>query len=101
MSRWPQWSARVLLAALGLIVTLSRAGAFQPSQETINNEQRITTVELTRRVAQLELFDISSRLKVLESDMTEVKWLARGAALAVIGQLMIAWFNARNRQADE
>lgn len=63
--------------------------AFQPSQGEINIEQRLKADNLEHRIERLEHDDLSSRLKVLESDMWEVKWLARGAALALVSQIIM------------
>lgn len=77
-----------LTLVCGYVVTLR---ALQlPSQEGVNIQLRMATEDMQRRVGKLESDDYAGRLRVLESDMTEVKWLARGAAAAVMGQLLLA-----------
>lgn len=49
---------------------------------------------LERRIADVDK-DLSGRVRVLESDMAEVKWLARGVAAAVMGQLVLAGLKER------
>lgn len=88
-----------LTLVCGYVVTLR---ALQlPSQEGVNIQLRMSTEDLQRRVTKLESDDYAGRLRVLESDMTEVKWLARGAAAAVMGQLLLAaGVGVRRRTGD-
>ena len=96
---------RLLMAQLlvhlgvGLYFTVS---ARMQTQDIINerqsyaiqsNEHRIARVE--RDVAALEVLPV--RVSVLEETMDEQKWLVRGMALAVIGQLAIQIFGGRGK----
>lgn len=58
------------------------------SQETINAlaSQRLSTIE--SRVIVLEGQDVAARLRILEADMAEVKWLGRSVAALVASQLV-------------
>lgn len=80
------------LAALALTLL-----AFQ-SQEAINVEQRVMAENLERRVTKLEQTDASGRLRVIESDMYEVKWLARGTTGAVLTQILAMVMNRRRER---
>lgn len=83
-----------LLQLVGVVACLSVARA--QSQETINAviDQKMGTLD--GRVSKLEAMNSDPRLRVLESDMTEVKWLGRSVAGLVAGQLVVLLFGLRN-----
>ncbi len=58
-----------------------QAGPAQPFSDWAVNE-------LSRRVTILEGQSLDGRVRVLESDVAELKWMSRGVALAVAGQLV-------------
>ncbi len=64
---------------------------------TIARAQDGTVASLERRIADIDK-DLSGRVRVLESDMAEVKWLSRAVTAAVIGQLVMAGMGLRERK---
>lgn len=52
---------------------------------------------LDRRVSVIESQNIDGRLRVLESDMSELKWLSRSVAAAMIGQFAISGMSLLRR----
>lgn len=83
-----------LLQMLVVVVAfwVSRVLAQSPEvlQERVDN--------LTAQVLSLQAIDARTRLTVLESDMTEVKWLGRSVALAVFTQLFALFVRDRRRE---
>lgn len=94
------WGYRLLIAVLLAHAAIAIGGAIAigQSQDAINERQRALTEGLAARVDWMERQNIGGRVQVLESDMYEVKWLARGVALSVLGQLVMA---ARGRRKEE
>ena len=82
------WMVRLLLAELlilsGYAMTIARA-------------QEIPIASLQRQLSDMDK-DLSGRVRVLESDMAEVKWLSRAVTAAVIGQLVMAGMGLRERK---
>jgi hypothetical protein len=72
-----------------------------PQQAIINERQRYIMDDFNRRLMALENERYASRMAVLESDMSEVKWLGRGLALAIFGQLSLTVMSWRRRQQSE
>ena len=96
---WCRWIRRLALAQLVLMAAIFHTvRLLGQSQETINERVRILTENLQQRVASIEMADAAGRLRVLESDMAEVKWLGRSVALAVAGQLVIAGLGTREKR---
>ena len=76
-------------------IALVVAQSIQPSISTQVELNSAGLTELQRRLASLDAQDVPGRVRVLESDMSEVKWLIRGVAAAMIGQLSIAVMRRR------
>lgn len=55
--------------------------------------------ELSRRVTSIEGENLDGRLRVVESDMAELKWLSRSVAVAVIGQFAVAGMGVLKKRA--
>ena len=92
-----RWILRVCLCYLctsSLIVTLG----FAQSQETVNAiiAQRLATLEA--KEAAEEHLRTESRLRVLENDAAEIKWLGRSVALVVAGQLVTMLLGLKERR---
>lgn len=88
---------RLLLTVFGaqlLLHVLFATQVLGQSQETINERHEIQIMNQDRRLGMIEgemdREGIAARVRVLESDMYEVKWLARGMVLAVFGQLVVS-----------
>lgn len=77
-------------ALTGLVCQLGLVGGYFIAVQA----QDVASLE--RRIADVDK-DLSGRVRVLESDMAEVKWLARGVAMAVTGQLIITAFALKER----
>lgn len=90
------WLLLLQLATTAACLGVARA----QSQETVNavTQQHIGTID--SRITQIEdevrRNNADARLLVLESDMTEVKWLGRSVAGLVAGQLVVLLFGLRN-----
>jgi hypothetical protein len=84
----PMLAVSVALSALLLVVNMAVA-------QTSYTDWAIT--EMSRRLTLIEGQNIESRLRVLESDMAELKWLSRSVAVAVIGQFAVAGMGALRR----
>ena len=88
----------VLLAVFGVIafgviwnvVLAQRASAY--SDWAIN--------ELSRRITIVEAQQLDGRLRVVESDMAEVKYLTRAVVIAVIGQLAVGGIGMLRRRGQ-
>lgn len=86
MHDWRRVVGRLLLAQLCVLTVYAVVIAGQPDLWGLQGQ----IIALDK--------DLSGRVRVLESDMMEVKWLARAVAVAVIGQLVIASFSLRDRR---
>ena len=86
---WRRIARYVLLVQLLVHIVIGIAGAQTQTQGEVNVQQRMAVDDLGRRLTVLENVQTPERLRVLESDMTELKWLARGAAAGVVGQLIL------------
>ena len=86
----PASRLRVNLILLGIVIGhfVVAVHLAAQSQDVINAMNGASIEHLSRRLGDLERLDIGTRLKVLEEAMAEVKWLTRGVALAVLGQLV-------------
>jgi hypothetical protein len=100
MTGWRLWVLRACIVELLLVLGYVTLIALQ-SQETINMRLQVATDNLQQRVERLEREDAAGRLRVLESDMTEVKYLARGVTVALIVQLFIAGRAVKRREPEE
>ena len=91
-----RWIVKLCLAELLIAAALFHGSRLlAQSQETINERVSIQQFVLEKRVDKLESIEAEARLRGLESDMGEVKWLGRTVALAVIGQLVLAALSMR------
>lgn len=96
-SRW--WRVVYYGSLFGLMAHLVVATIlFAQSQETIDARQQFALESHEKRLDRLELENVPARVHVLESDMSEVKFLARGVALAVLGQFILAGIEMRSRR---
>lgn len=90
----------VLLASIGHFAI---AGAYAQQASAADRDlerladARARVVSLEDRVTALEKQETEARVKVLESDMAEVKWLGRGVAIAVVGQLVLGIFGDKRQ----
>ncbi len=50
-----------------------------------------------RRLTTLENYNLDARIRVLESDMFEVKWLSRTVTATLIGQFILAGISLRRK----
>lgn len=101
---------RILAAQLAITLVGAPLYAAQASQEVINAQADARASELAHRVDALRqsvenldarLRDVETTRAVLVSDMTEVKWLARSAAIAVLGQLVLAGMRRREQNRTD
>lgn len=89
------WISRLALAQLvGAAVLFWGARALGQSSELVNDR----VARLGDQVRALESVAADARLRVLESDMSEVKYLGRAVAVAVAAQLLLAGMGARERR---
>ena len=79
---------RILLLQLCLHAAVAVAAA--QGQGYDDATLRYRADDLSRRIGTVEALNLDARVRVLESDMSEVKWLARGVTIAVAGQLIMA-----------
>lgn len=86
MTRLRIWIVHLMLLELLMIVGYVAI---------VVHAQDLQTLE--RRVSEIDK-DLSGRVKVLENDMAEVKWLTRGVTMAVIGQLVVAGMGLKERK---
>ena len=107
--RWRIWTI-VVAQLLAVFLWFWVARALAQSQETINANVTYQISELYRRIAEVEgqgakslstAWDLDARMRLLEHDMNEVKWLGRSVAAAVIGQLVIAGMGWRRRKGED
>lgn len=93
-TRAARWLRGVALAELIVVVgTFWTIEAFGQSPEVLSERMD----NLNRRVSVVENVEAGARLRVLESDMTEVKWLGRSVAVAVAAQLFALIIGDRRR----
>lgn len=83
----------VAILRLSLVVLLLHIGVavFAVAQSGPSVETAVQTVRienLTERVRRIEDANLDGRLRTVESDMVEVKWLSRGVTAAIIGHLV-------------
>src|SRR5437773_999894 len=83
------WITRVALAQLLLYLVTAIVLAQLPTQDTVNASQQAKTDALIERVGAIEKQELHPRLKVVESDMGEIKLLLRGIGIAIAAQLII------------
>lgn len=90
---------------LGLLIVLVGhvAIAFaQPTPDAFQVQASKYAIEgLERRVADLERLGVDARLRVLENDMFEVKWLTRGVTVAIFSQIGISMVRSRRRNEED
>lgn len=97
-TRTARWLRAAALAELiAVCVTFWAIEAFGQSSEVLSERidgvsRRVTVVENVQQTV-----DAGARLRVLESDMTEVKWLGRSVAVAVAAQLFALIIGDRRR----
>lgn len=92
------WILRVCLAQLLLITGgVHVVRILAQSQDAINATVAQVQTDLARRVDAIERSDPGGRLKLLESDMSEVKTVGRAVAIAVICQLIVALMGLREK----
>ncbi len=84
------------LLVLGIHVAIGVAiGHAQLSQDGVNQNTRATLDSLSHRIDTLEPDHV--KVAVLESDMTEVKWLVRGIAAAFGWYVFMVMVSARRQ----
>jgi hypothetical protein len=86
---WIRRLALLELAVAALLFWVPRM--FGQSAEVLG--ERVSS--LSARLGALERVEADARLRVLESDMTEVKYLGRAVAAAVAAQLFLAMLGGR------
>lgn len=97
---WWVWAASLVpLLVGGAVFVIAPAVAAQP-QDVLNERARLAIETLTRDVETIQQIQAEARLRLLEADMTEVKWLGRTVAAALIGQLVLAGLAKREAMRE-
>ena len=94
-----RWILRACLVYLCVSVPVVSIG-FAQSQETINATVNQRLAQLEVKHAAEELLRTESRLRVLENDAAEIKWLGRSVALVVAGQLVTMLLGLKDRRRE-
>ncbi len=68
----------------------------------VNTAAQMTMTDwIDRRLTVIETQNLYGRVLVLESDMTELKWLSRTAAAALVGQFASALMRTLKRRQQD
>ncbi len=82
---------QVIVISLMAVVTISAYARSANAQQTMIDWN-------DRRLTNLENLNLDARLRVVESDMFEVKWLTRTVTATLIGQFILAGISLRRKQ---
>lgn len=83
----------VLVLSTIAVFAVSRMARAQSAQ------QNILDYWSDRRLTNLESQNLDARLRVVESDMFEVKWLTRTVTATLIGQFILAGISLRRKSS--
>lgn len=104
---WRVCLTRALLAVVLAHVVIGYATVYaqwrQPSLEENSaaiQELRFRVGSTEQRLNASDIHELPARVRVLESDMTEVKWLARGVLVAVVAQLVARLIELRKAETQ-
>lgn len=106
-NRWSRRQLVLLVVLVGHVAMavvsaqrpMSRPTPSIPDERAIVDGYRLDALERFMTDQQTKNFEI--RLGILENEMGELKWLARAAALGVIGQIMLGLFERRRYRAQD
>ena len=82
-------------ALLALMLIHGAFAVHGQSQDAINATQAATVRSLEARIEAIEHADLPSRVRVMEDNMGEIKWLARGVFSLMLGQLVLKMMETR------
>ena len=87
---------QVAILALSTVAVISIFAQSAWAQQTMDYWSGVSVLD--RKVSMLESQNLDGRLRVVESDMFEVKWLTRTVTATLIGQFIIAGISLRRKQ---
>lgn len=84
-------------ALLALMLAHGAMAVHGQSQDAVNATQAANLRSLEARIEVIEHADLPARLRVMEDNMGEVKWLARGVFSLMLGQLVLKMMDRKSR----